>query len=226
MHALRQGKALLRSRACFTRGWSAVLVGGAQTSSDHYRYFQPTLRDVTALHRRAAAVGGPVRSLLSYDNIRPTVYSGIRPPDRTQHQGNWCKSPDQYDDYAKFLDEPVPSHLQPYLPAIESFVVDTWLPTFPSGARLRRLQRDLAFRMLPIEQRPPDKLLYEELATVVGHLQRRGVLKTAAGRSGRMILYHVDAEITYYKYRREHDPNYETSNKKRRQRNKKKLPTW
>jgi len=214
MHAsaLRQGKALLRSRGC-----SAVPVGGHSTRSSDLLFLQHPAR--------ADGRGPAVCSFSSYDNIRPTAYSGIRPPDRTLHQGNWCNSPDQYDDYAKFLDEPVPDHLQPYVPAIEAFVTDTWLPTFPSGARLKRLQRDMAFRMLPLEQRPPYKLPYEELAPVVGHLQRRGILKTAAGRSGRMILYHVDAEITYYKYRKEHDPDYET-NKKPRRRKVKKLPNW
>ena len=145
----------------------------------------------------------------SYNDVRPPAYSGILPPDRTKYQGNWCNSPDQYEQYAKFLQEPIPEYLQPFLPAMEAFVVDTWLPTFPRGARLRRLQRDIAFRMLPVDQRPPGKVALEDLSTVVGHLQRRGLVKTAAGRSGRLIIYHVDCEISYYKYRQEHDTNFQ-----------------
>ena len=144
----------------------------------------------------------------SYNDVRPPVYSGILPPDRAKYKGNWCNSPDQYEKYATFLNEPVPDYLHPFLPAIEAFVVDTWLPTFPRGARLRRLQRDIAFRMLPVDQRPPGKVAFEDLSTVVGHLQRRGLVKTSEGRSGRMVIYHVDCEITYYKYRQEHDKNF------------------
>jgi len=144
----------------------------------------------------------------SHQQIRPPAYTGIRPPDRTKFQGNWCHSPDLYEPYKPFLQNPIPEHLASKLPDLEAFVVETWLPTFPYGARLRRLQRDIAFRMLPVHQR--GKLDYEtELVPLVGYLQRRGILKIASGRSGRMILYHPDAEITYYKHRKDDDDDDE-----------------
>ena len=142
----------------------------------------------------------------SYGKVRPPVYTGIRPPDNTKYQGNWCKSPDQYDEYAKFLDAPIPEGLLPYLPAVEAFIVDTWIPSFPQGARMRRLQRDIAFRMLPLNKRPPGKVAYEDLATVLGHLEKRGILKTVAGRSGRILILHIDAPTKYGKSQQDNEP--------------------
>ena len=110
------------------------------------------------------------------------------------------------------------------MPDLEAFVVETWLPTFPYGARLRRLQRDIAFRMLPAHQR--GKLDYEtELVPLVGYLQRRGILKIASGRSGRMILYHVDAEITYYKHRKDDDDDDDESKEEKQRQQRRQTTT-
>jgi len=203
MSALRQGRlSLLRK----TPRWLATTPGTPATNINNLVQLPSIiLRNPLCSHLSAAS--GTIsltlqRSISSYDFIRPPAYTGIRPPDKTKFQGNWCNSPDQYQEYAKYLDQPVPAHLkEDALPAIEAFVVETWLRSFPCGARLRRLQRDIAHRLLPADQRR--RLSFEELVTVVGHLQRRGILKTAEGRSGRMLLYHVDAKITYYKYREE-----------------------
>jgi len=43
--------------------------------------------------------------------------------------------------------EEVPTNIQRYIPSIEEYITNEWLPQYPSGVKLRRLRSDIAFRM-------------------------------------------------------------------------------
>ena len=43
--------------------------------------------------------------------------------------------------------EEVPTNIQRYIPSIEEYITNEWLPLYPSGVKLRRLRSDIAFRM-------------------------------------------------------------------------------
>lgn len=88
------------------------------------------------------------------------------------------------------LSEPVPRKLQPFLPAMESFIVNQWLPLYPDGARLRKLQRDVAWRMDRKES--PGKLEYDKLLPIVGELARKGLIKTRAKSGGVLVVMPPD----------------------------------
>ena len=71
------------------------------------------------------------------------------------------------------MGQPTPKKFKPYLAAIETYIVEKWLPSYPHGAKIRKLQRDIAFRMKPDS---PGKLPRNVLDTIVGDLHRRGVI--------------------------------------------------
>lgn len=87
---------------------------------------------------------------------------------------------------SKKLSEPVSPKLQPFLLAVESFVVNQWLPSYPDGARLRKLQRDVAWRMNREES--PGKLEYDQLVPIVGALVRKGAVRTRPGGKGSSMI--------------------------------------
>jgi len=84
-----------------------------------------------------------------------------------------------------FLDKPVPKHLEKACPALEEYIVNTWLPMYPLGARIRKLQRDVAFRM---KKRRLGKLDYKELLPILGKFERKGLVKLRIGEKGRAIV--------------------------------------
>ena len=96
----------------------------------------------------------------------------------------------------KHMHKPVPKDIQPYLPAIQSYITETWLVKFPHGATVRKLQRDIAFRM---KKGSPGKLPRAVLDTVVGALCRQGVVTVRnKGQTDRQLvvtrpeLYHEE----------------------------------
>jgi hypothetical protein len=141
MPGFQQASALLR------RGLPAPKMGG---------FFFGTLASCRArLHnsRVASPKAGPGRLQIgptclfssSGTTVRPSVSNGIPPPEKIKYKGEAGPAPDQCGEYSKYLNAPIPDHIHPYLPAIEAYVVDTWLPSFPLGARLKKLQRDITF---------------------------------------------------------------------------------
>ena len=80
--------------------------------------------------------------------------------------------------------KPVPPELQKHLPAIETYVKEQWLPLFPYGAGIRKLQRDIAWRMKK-KDGSPGKLERQVLDTILGELLRKGVIGLRPkGRAG------------------------------------------
>ena len=103
---------------------------------------------------------------------------------RNEKEGLRMVSPDTHE-LLPFLDKPVPKNLKEAFPAIEEYIVNTWLPMYPMGARIRKLQRDVAFRM---KTRRLGKLAYKELLPILGELERKGLVKLRIGKKGRAIV--------------------------------------
>jgi len=101
--------------------------------------------------------------------------------------------PNKATKYEKFKNQPIPKKLQHHLPNIERFLTDTWLPMYPMGARLRKLQRDIAFRM-PRKERP-GKLTYEQLMPFVGVFESKGLIRLREkATNGTLIITHPEEE--------------------------------
>ena len=89
--------------------------------------------------------------------------------------------------------------IRPFLADVELYLTDGWFKKFPSGARLRRLQRDIAFRMpLTLSDRragQPPKLASEHLLPLVELLAERGLCRVHR----RPIEYHAPdgTELTH-----------------------------
>lgn len=84
------------------------------------------------------------------------------------------------------LDKPISPEILSYIPAMESYVLKKWLPMYPGGARLRKLQRDVAWRMN--RKQSPGKLDFEMLLPFVGTLVRKGLVETRVNQRGVLIL--------------------------------------
>lgn len=84
------------------------------------------------------------------------------------------------------LDKPISPEILSYIPAMESYVLKKWLPMYPGGARLRKLQRDVAWRMN--RKQSPGKLDFEMLMPFVGTLVRKGLVETRVNQRGVLIL--------------------------------------
>lgn len=89
--------------------------------------------------------------------------------------------------YLQHLDSPIPKSIQGIADVLEDYIENTWLVFYPQGARLRKLQRDVAFRMDKPER--PGKLPYESLLPLIGKMERAGKLRIRIGQSGRMVIY-------------------------------------
>jgi len=60
---------------------------------------------------------------------------------------------------------------------------------YPQGARLKKLQRDVAWRMNRKES--PGKLnMDDQLMPVVGVFLRKGLLQTRSNRNGSLVIVH------------------------------------
>lgn len=96
-------------------------------------------------------------------------------------------SRDLYNRLAAWKDKPVSPKIVDVLPHLEHFIAETWLERYPMGAHLRKLQRDMAFRME--RQHRPGLLPYEVLMPVLGRLERKGIVKMRMGGKGDCVVY-------------------------------------
>jgi hypothetical protein len=101
-------------------------------------------------------------------------------------------SPSVYNGLLSWIDKPVSPKIEGILPHMEKFIIEEWLPRYPEGARIRKLQRDVAFRME--RKHRPGKLPYQVLMPVVGRLVRQGSLKTRMASDGACLIYHPDGK--------------------------------
>lgn len=87
----------------------------------------------------------------------------------------------------QWKEKPIKDAIVPDVPPIEEFIKTMWLTAYPMGSNLRKLQRDVAFRMKTRKFRK--KLDYQELMPIVGKLEREGFLKTKISTSGKCLIY-------------------------------------
>lgn len=77
---------------------------------------------------------------------------------------------------------PLPLSLRPHAAVMENYVVNTWVNRYPQGARLRKLQRDLAFHLPKVSlvdgsERHPGKLDVELIQSFADFLAEKGLIK-------------------------------------------------
>lgn len=82
--------------------------------------------------------------------------------------------------------KPISPEMKELLPHIEEFIKSIWLDKYPQGANLRKLQRDIAFRMPALR---PGKLSKEEIMPVLGHLEKEGLVKVRIRIDGHCLIY-------------------------------------
>lgn len=92
-----------------------------------------------------------------------------------------------YDDLVEWKDKPISEKIAHRVPHMEAFIKDMWLAAYPLGASIRKLQRDIAFRME--RQYRPGKLPYQVLMPIVGNLERQGYLRTRMSSDGKCLIY-------------------------------------
>jgi len=69
---------------------------------------------------------------------------------------------------SKLSSTTIPSDIVPYIPKIEQYMNEEWLPKFPQGTALKRLRNDIAFRMKkyngPSYKQKLDRKIIESIA--------------------------------------------------------------
>lgn len=96
--------------------------------------------------------------------------------------------PKNYRKMCKLKTEPISARVEHRLVHICNFIIYAWLNAYPFGASLRKLQRDIAFRMQR-RYRLPEKLPLEEIMPIVGKLERENYLKTRMKVNGQVVIY-------------------------------------
>lgn len=98
--------------------------------------------------------------------------------------------PDAAHHLLQFLDDKVPKDLESSRDHLQDFILNVFLEKYPGGARLRKLQRDIAFRMdTKTAVAKGEKLQYERILPIIGELERANKIKVRVGKQGRLILY-------------------------------------
>ena len=69
---------------------------------------------------------------------------------------------------------PIPPELEHYIPAMTAYIQDEWLPLYPKGANLRKLRRDIAWRM--DRKKSPGKIPQKDLTAVIVKLRDDGIV--------------------------------------------------
>jgi hypothetical protein len=101
-----------------------------------------------------------------------------------------------YDEVIKWKTEPISKKIEHRVIHICSFIIYAWLNAYPHGASLRKLQRDIAFRMQR-KHRIPGKLPYQVIMPIVGKLERENYLSIRMKSNGHVLIYRdKDVNIT------------------------------
>ena len=91
------------------------------------------------------------------------------------------------EELVKWKEFPIAPEIKDKLSHIESYIKGDWLDNYPLGACLRKLQRDVAFRMLPRELRT-GKLPKDVFKPVVARLQEQGAVGVSINAKGLRYL--------------------------------------
>lgn len=73
----------------------------------------------------------------------------------------------------------LPKNIQSMVPDIKNYIIKRWLKLYPDGGHLRKLQRDIAYRM----DNSPGKLEHEHLLPIVAVLVEEGKIELDAIRN-------------------------------------------
>lgn len=112
-----------------------------------------------------------------------------KPPPSINHHTN--------EKWSKHMKTSIPKEVVPYVSDIETYIVQEWLPSFPQGARLRKLQRDVAWRMN--RKQSPGKLNYESLLPIVGQLIRKDLIGVRIKEHGTLVIMPPDTQGVIHK---------------------------
>mmetsp|Transcript_31775 Transcript_31775/g.46864 ORF Transcript_31775/g.46864 Transcript_31775/m.46864 type:complete len:272 (-) Transcript_31775:407-1222(-) len=110
---------------------------------------------------------------------------GLGPPDgvssAVKRRDRGIPKPGQF--LKKYLRQPLsslPKNIMRSVPYIKEYIVKDWLRLYPKGGQLRRLQRDIAYRM----DNSPGKLDHEHLLPIVATLLDEGAIELDTIRNG------------------------------------------
>lgn len=147
--------------------------------------FEPDSMTTTLLFQTRSMAGGPRNPEHKRRNLSPEEKKE-RAAKQWKAREQTKKPPAVKQDLSKHMKRPIPEKLHPYIPAMETYIVQEWLPSFPEGARLRKLQRDVAWRMN--RKQSPGKLDYEAMLPIVGKLLRKGLIDIRQNKNGSLVI--------------------------------------
>jgi hypothetical protein len=173
---------------------SAKRRGGRKSNNDNIKKKSNKLKPVANLAHTLTPSVGQTRAerikelrkiakekILEYEDLYRKKSKGDKLPD---------PPPDAAHHLLQYLDASIPNDIKDSKDAIIDYILNVFLVAFPAGARLRKLQRDIAFRMdtkdLYLKNK---KLQYEKILPIIGEMERAGQLKIRLGKQGRLIMY-------------------------------------
>jgi hypothetical protein len=119
--------------------------------------------------------------ILQYEDLYRKKTKGEKLPD---------PPPDAAHVLLQYVDHPIPQELVNSKDAIVDYIMNVFLAAYPKGARLRKLQRDIAFRMDTKDMYLKNKKMeYEKILPIIGEMERSGMIKIRLGKQGRLIIY-------------------------------------
>jgi hypothetical protein len=124
---------------------------------------------------------------------RKAAFKGLPPPPPKPPK---VVNTNFFESLLEWKEHPVPEQLETSLPHIEDFITKMWLIAYPCGSNLRKLQRDIAFRMQS-KHRPDRKLPYQVIMTIIGKLEREGYLKIKMSGKGHCLIFRDDDCIQF-----------------------------
>ena len=98
------------------------------------------------------------------------------------------RSTRHFDELMKWRLEPTSVRIKHRVKHICSFIIYSWLQAYPLGATIRKLQRDIAFRM-ERKHRLPEKMPYQAIMPIVGKLERENYLSIRMKSNGHVLIY-------------------------------------
>jgi hypothetical protein len=168
--------------------------GGRKSNNDNIKKKSNKLKPVANLAHTLTPSIGQTRAerikelrkiakekILEYEDLYRKKTKGDKLPD---------PPPDAAHHLLQYLDASIPNDIKDSKDGIVDYILNVFLVAFPAGARLRKLQRDIAFRMDTKDMYLKNKKLqYEKILPIIGEMERAGQVKIRLGKQGRLIMY-------------------------------------
>ena len=99
----------------------------------------------------------------------------------------------RYDTYIKHIGTHpnITKRMKPHVETITRYITQEWIHMYPFGARVRKLQRDLAFRM-PRNERF-GKVPYSQLYSILWQMENKGLISCRKACTGTLIIASPDS---------------------------------